>query len=104
MDNELESKIDFLAKEYAVKAVLSECLCPIEDAYNSVVAIKTFSDGGKFRQMRAGKGIVPRDSYGDIYEQEIAGALIKTKTEIKNLLLYAIKLANQGRPHGDEGE
>lgn len=98
MDKELESKIDLLAKEYAVKAIFEEYLCFFEDAYDSVTAIKNLNENGKFRKMREEKGLVMRGSEEDVYEQAIAASLIKTKAEIKNLLCYAISLAAPKKP------
>ena len=98
MDKELESKIDLLAKEYAVKAIFEEYLCFFEDAYDSVTAIKSLNENGKFRKMREEKGLVMRGSEEDVYEQAIAASLIKTKAEIKNLLCYAISLAAPKKP------
>lgn len=98
MDKELESKIDLLAKEYAVKAIFEEYLCFFEDAYDSVTAIKSLNENGKFRKMREEKGLVMRGSEEDVYEQDIAASLIKTKAEIKNLLCYAISLAAPKKP------
>ena len=98
MDKELESKIDLLAKEYAVKAIFEEYLCFFEDAYDSVTAIKSLNENGKFSKMREEKGLVMRGSEEDVYEQDIAASLIKTKAEIKNLLCYAISLAAPKKP------
>ena len=98
MNEALENKLELLAKEYAVKAIFEECSCPFEDAYDSVTAIKNLNENGKFRKMREEKGLVMRGSEEDVYEQDIAASLIKTKAEIKNLLCYAISLAAPKKP------